>query len=169
MVVNRSLLEASGGCARKAHAIKQLPVARAPACRSLRPRRLLQAWHCLADARSRSLNLAWETAMPRPASAPISYTTLADAVAHGDPIALHDQAREMEKDDRFEEAAHGYESAFAKGSIISGYRLAKMYEKGKGFAVDLRQARRLTEWAAMSGNIKAIERSAGLPSIYSLV
>lgn len=82
--------------------------------------------------------------------------TLVDAAAHGDPVALHDQAVEYLKGPDKARAVGLLKEAAGKGLVMAQYRLAKLYEKGEGAPRDMAASRRWTEQAAIGGNIKAM-------------
>jgi localization factor PodJL len=93
-------------------------------------------------------------APPPPADEPTM--TLVDAAAHGDPVALHDQAVELLKGPDKARAVGLLKEAAAKGLVMAQYRLAKLYEKGEGAPRDMAASRKWTEQAAIGGNIKAM-------------
>lgn len=82
--------------------------------------------------------------------------TLVDAAAHGDPVALHDQAVELLKTADKARAVGLLKEAAGKGLVMAQYRLAKLYEKGEGAPRDIAASRKWTEQAAMGGNVKAM-------------
>ncbi|MEP7209895.1 MAG: peptidoglycan-binding protein [Alphaproteobacteria bacterium] len=90
-------------------------------------------------------------------SEPVEPTiTLVDAAAHGDPVALHDQAVELLKGPDKARAVGLLKEAAGKGLVMAQYRLAKLYEKGEGAPRDMAASRKWTEQAAMGGNVKAM-------------
>jgi localization factor PodJL len=82
--------------------------------------------------------------------------TLVDAAAHGDPVALHDQAVDLLKGPDKQRAVGLLKEAAGKGLVMAQYRLAKLYEKGEGAPRDMAASRKWTEQAAIGGNIKAM-------------
>jgi localization factor PodJL len=82
--------------------------------------------------------------------------TLADAVANGDPVALHDQALELLQTGEKSRGVSMLKEAASKGLVMAQYRLAKLYEKGEGVPRDIAASRSWTEQAAIGGNVKAM-------------
>ncbi len=98
-----------------------------------------------------------KSAAAAPPPEPVAPTiTLEDAVAHGDPIALHDKAVLLLQTADKARGVSLMKEAASKGLVMAEYRLAKLYEKGEGAPRDMSASRKWTEQAAMGGNIKAM-------------
>jgi localization factor PodJL len=95
---------------------------------------------------------------PPKAAAPAApqAVTLADAVASGDPVALHDYALELLQGGEKQRAVTMLKDAAGRGLVMAEYRLAKLYEKGEGVPRDMAASRSWTEKAAIGGNVKAM-------------
>lgn len=82
--------------------------------------------------------------------------TLADAVAAGDPVAMHDYALELLQTGEKTKAVAILKDSSNRGLVMAQYRLAKLYEKGEGVPRDIAASRSWTEKAAVGGNTKAM-------------
>ncbi|MBI1358947.1 MAG: hypothetical protein GC155_01550 [Alphaproteobacteria bacterium] len=98
---------------------------------------------------------ATAAASPPPSPA-VPTITLEEAVAQGDPIALHDKAVLLLQTSDKARGVSLMKEAAGKGLVMAEYRLAKLYEKGEGAPRDMAASRKWTEQAAMGGNIKAM-------------
>lgn len=80
----------------------------------------------------------------------------AAVVTHIDPREDYNRALPLLAEGRVSDALPLLQSAAVAGMPSAQYRLAKLYEIGKGVAADLPTARRWTERAAVGGNVRAM-------------
>jgi localization factor PodJL len=87
---------------------------------------------------------------------PLTPATLAAAAEKGDSVAQYLVAEDAIRGGDAAKGLNLLQRAANQGLAAAQYRLAKVYERGEGVAMDLNQARQWTERAAVAGNVKAM-------------
>ncbi|HEX4926400.1 MAG TPA: hypothetical protein VFV74_00220 [Burkholderiales bacterium] len=88
--------------------------------------------------------------------------SLAEQAAKGDPVAQHNLATELEREERYADALRWYERAAAKGYGVSALNAAQMYEMGLGVPKNAGEARKRYRALAARGDGEALYRVAKL-------
>ncbi|MGD2132652.1 MAG: peptidoglycan-binding protein [Maricaulaceae bacterium] len=99
---------------------------------------------------------ATETAAPSPAPTPANAITLEAAAEAGDPIAQFEYGGALLDQGDLTQGVRLMRQAAENGLPAAQYRLAKLYETGRGVDLDLAEARRWTERAANAGHRRAM-------------